>query len=294
MSTASGNRMASGPIPAVAGIGLRFQHHRDVLDSRPDVGWMEVHSENYMGGGAAPSHLENIRADYPISLHGVGLSLGSAEGPDPNHLDRLAKLVTRIEPGLVSEHIAWSVTGGRYLADLLPLPLTDEALSVICDNVMMMQDRLRRRILVENPSSYLRYQHSTMPEWEFIAAVARRTGCGIICDVNNIFVSAANHGFDPIKYLRSLPPDCTGELHVAGHSVRDIEGGRRIRIDDHASRVSPEVWRLLDEAIARFGPIPTLVEWDNDIPPLDVLLQEAGEAQRRIDLPAGGRHAHAA
>ncbi len=294
MPMGSGNRMASSPIPASAGIGLRFQHHREVIQSRPAVGWMEVHSENYMGGGAARAHLMKVREDYPISLHGVGLSLGGAGGIDARHLDRLADLAARIEPGLISEHIAWSVSDGVYLADLLPLPLTEEALKVVLDNVAATQDRLRRRILVENPSSYLRYRHSTIPEWEFIATIAQRTGCGILCDVNNIAVSAANHGFDPVHYLRSLPAEFIGELHVAGHSVREIEGGKRIRIDDHASPVGPEVWRLLDEAIALFGPVPTLVEWDANIPPLAVLLNEAERAQRRLHPSREEHHAHAA
>lgn len=276
-------RMASGSIPASAGIGLRFQHHRDVIEQRPAIGWLEVHPENYMGGGTPRAQLMTVRRDYPISLHGVGLSLGSADGIDTSHLERLAELADLIEPGLVSEHIAWSISDGAYLADLLPLPLTEESLAVVCGNVTIMQDRLRRRILVENPSSYLRYRHSAIPEWEFMSAVARRTGCGILCDVNNIAVSAANHGFSTDQYLQSLPRDCVGEIHVAGHSVREIGGGRTLRIDDHASRVGAEVWDLLEQAIALFGAVPTLVEWDNDIPPLAVLLNEAEQAQHRID-----------
>ena len=213
-------------IPAVAGIGLRFPHHRAVIETRPAVGWMEVHPENYMDGGAPLAQLATVRRDYPLALHGVGLSLGSAEGIDPRHLARLAALAERIEPALVSEHVTWSVSGGVYLADLLPLPLTEESLDVVCRNVDRMQTGLRRRVLVENPSSYLRYRHSTIPEWEFMAAVARRSGCGILCDVNNIAVSAANHGFDPLHYLRALPRDRIGEIHLAGHSIRDLGDGR--------------------------------------------------------------------
>ena len=275
--------IANGSIPASAGIGLRFQHHREMLERPPAIGWMEVHPENYMGGGTPLAQLTAVRRDYPISLHGVGLSLGSAEGIDPRHLQRLAELVERIEPGLVSEHIAWSVSGGTYLADLLPLPVTEEALEVVCANVTARQDRLGRQILVENPSSYVRYCHSTVPEWEFMAAVARQTGCGILCDVNNIVVSAANHGFSARHYLHSLPADRIGELHVAGHSLRELGDGRHIRIDDHASSVGPEVWQLLGEAIALFGSVPVLVEWDNDIPTLPVLLDEAAKAQLWID-----------
>ena len=246
-------------IPAGAGIGLRFPHHHAVIETRPAIGWMEVHPENYMDGGVALAHLETVRRDYPVALHGVGLSLGSADGIDPRHLARLAALVARIEPALVSEHVSWSMSDGRYLADLLPLPLTAESLQVVCRNIDRMQTHLRRTVLVENPSSYLRYRHSTIPEWEFMAELARRSGCRILCDVNNIAVSAANHGFDAHAYLHALPVGLVGELHLAGHSVRDIGDGRRIRIDDHASRVGAGVWNLLDAAVARFGPMPTLI-----------------------------------
>jgi uncharacterized protein (UPF0276 family) len=266
------------PIPAKAGIGLRFQHHQAVLDERPDVAWMEVHTENYMGGGAPLRCLEAVRRDVPISLHGVGLSLGSAEGLDQAHLERVRQVAERIEPGLVSEHIAWSVVGGTYLADLLPLPMTEEALATVCRHVDQMQTCLKRRILVENPSTYLAFRHSTIPEWEFITTVAERTGCGILCDVNNIFVSARNHGWDASAYLAALPPAVIGEIHLAGHAVRPLPDGTILRIDDHGSRVIEEVWTLYRQALARFGPVPTLIEWDNDIPPLGVLLEEAARA----------------
>jgi uncharacterized protein len=266
------------PIPAKAGIGLRFQHHQAVLDERPDVAWMEVHTENYMGGGASLRCLEAVRRDVPISLHGVGLSLGSAEGLDQAHLERVRQVAERIEPGLVSEHIAWSVVGGTYLADLLPLPMTEEALATVCRHVDQMQTCLKRRILVENPSTYLAFRHSTIPEWEFITTVAERTGCGILCDVNNIFVSARNHGWDASAYLAALPPAVIGEIHLAGHAVRPLPDGTILRIDDHGSRVIEEVWTLYRQALARFGPVPTLIEWDNDIPPLGVLLEEAARA----------------
>jgi len=274
---------SSSPIPAKAGIGLRFQHHQAVLDARPDVPWMEVHTENYMGGGSAIRCLETIRRDIPISLHGVGLSLGSAEGLDSAHIDRICQVAERIEPALVSEHIAWSVSGGTYLADLLPLPMTEEALAVVCRHVDQVQSTFGRRILVENPSTYMQFRHSMIPEWEFMAAVAVRTGCGILCDVNNIYVSAKNHGWDPLVYLASLPPDTIGEIHLAGHSARQLADGRTLRIDDHASCVIGEVWSLYEEALRRFGPMPTLIEWDNDIPPLDILLEEARHADALID-----------
>ena len=270
------------PIPPRAGIGLRFAHHREVLERHPDVAWFEVHSENYMGGGAALACLETVRREYPVSLHGVGLSLGSADDLDAAHLARVRELVLRIEPGLVSEHLAWSVTGGTYLADLLPLPLTEEALDVVCRHVDQVQAALQQRILVENPSTYLRYAHSTVPEWEFLTAVAARTGCGILCDVNNIYVSACNHGSDAAAYLAALPAAAIGEFHLAGHATRQLSNGRSILIDDHGSRVCPAVWTLYAEALARFGPRPTLIEWDTDIPPLDVLLGEAALAARAL------------
>jgi uncharacterized protein (UPF0276 family) len=267
-----------GAIPPKAGIGLRFQHHKAVAETRPDVAWLEVHTENYMGGGQPIAYLEGIRADYPISLHGVGLSLGSADGLDRAHLQRIGGVAERIEPALVSEHLSWSVVDGNYLADLLPLPMTEEALDVVSRHVDQMQAHLRRRILIENSSSYLRWRHSTIPEWEFLGAVAGRTGCGILCDVNNIYVSAANHGWDPSAYLAALPAVSIEEIHLAGHSIREFEGGGVLRIDDHGSRVIPEVWALYAEALARFGPIPTLIEWDTNLPALGVLLDEAGRA----------------
>jgi uncharacterized protein (UPF0276 family) len=280
------------PIPAKAGIGLRFQHHQAVLDTRPDVAWMEVHTENYMGGGTPLRCLEAIRRDVPISLHGVGLSLGSAEGLDQAHLERVRRVAERIEPGLMSEHLAWSVVGGTYLADLLPLPMTEEALEIVCRHVDQTQTYLKRRILIENPSTYVTFRHSTIAEWDFIAAVAERTGCGILCDVNNIYVSAQNHSWDASAYLAALPPAAIGEIHLAGHSVRQLPDGRSLRIDDHGSRIIDDVWSLYREALARFGPLPTLIEWDNSIPPLGILLDEAEHAEALI-AGVQGETAHA-
>jgi hypothetical protein len=282
-------------IPAKAGIGLRFAHHQAVVDTRPDVAWMEVHTENYMGGGTPLKYLDAIRRDTPISLHGVGLSLGSAEGIDPAHLARIGKVAERIEPGLMSEHIAWNVVGGAYLADLLPLPMTEEALDVVCRHVDQTQSYLKRRILVENPSTYIAFGNSIIPEWEFMTAVAQRTGCGILCDVNNICVSAHNHGWDASAYIAALPRAAVGEIHLAGHSIRTFADGTSLRIDDHGSSVCDEVWALYQQALARFGTVPTLIEWDNDVPPLDVLLHEAGRAGSFIaDSAKGAAHADAA
>ena len=282
-TAAASPRVRRDSIPAAAGIGLRFPHHRAVLDTRPDVAWFEVHTENYMGGGKAPALLDAVRQDYPLSLHGVGLSLGSVDGIDDAHLERVALAVERFEPGLISEHLSWSVVDGTYLADLLPLPLTEEALEVVCRNVDRVQSRLRRQILVENPSSYLRFAHSSIPEWEFLAAVATRTGCGILCDVNNVYVSAWNHGWDALAYLAALPASLVGEIHLAGHAERPLDDGHILRIDDHGSRVAPAVWSLYSVALERFGPVPTLIEWDTDIPALDVLRDEAAQAQAHLD-----------
>ena len=282
-------------IPAKAGVGLRFRHHREVLEARPAAAWLEVHTENYLGGGSAPACLDAIRRDYPVSLHGTGLSLGSAEGLDPAHLARVRELVERAEPGLVSEHLSFSVAAGNYLADLLPLPLTEEALGIVCRNVAQVQDHLKRRILVENPSTYLQFRHSTIPEWEFLAQVAKRTGCGILCDVNNIYVSACNHGWRASAYLAGLPPEAVGEIHLAGHSLRRLDGARTLLIDDHGSRVAPEVWALYAEALALFGRVPTLIEWDTDVPPMAVLLDEAAHAAALIEEARNGNcHALAA
>lgn len=259
------------------GIALKHQHYRDWRATPPPVDWLEVHSENYFGGGRPLAELTALRADYPVSLHGVGLSLGSAGPLDRVHLDRLADLVRRVEPALVSEHLSWSAAGGVHLADLLPLPYTEEALAVFCAHVDETQVRLGRRILVENPSSYLAYAHSTIPEWEFLAAVVARTGCGLLLDVNNIYVSAFNHGYDAGRYLAALPGDAIGEIHLAGHAVREIDG-RAVRIDDHGSPVCDAVWTLYDQAVARFGPRPTLIEWDMNVPALAVLVAEADKA----------------
>ena len=236
-----------------------------------------------MGGGTTLRYLETIRAHYPISLHGVGLSLGSAGPLDGVHLQRVKELVERVQPALVSEHLSWSMTGGVYLADLLPLPMTEEALGVMCRHVDEVQTALGRRILVENPSSYLRYRHSTIPEWEFLAAVSARAGCGILCDVNNVYVACCNHGWDAQAYIAALPPEAVGEIHLAGHSVKELPNGRVIRIDDHGSRVTAEVWQLYRHALELFGPVPSLIEWDTNIPNLDVLLDEAAIAERTLD-----------
>ena len=266
-------------LPLSAGIGLRTPHVARVRAERPCLGWLEVHSENYfVDGGPAIAALEAIRRDYPISLHGVGLSLGSADALDAGHLTRLKQLVSRIEPGAVSEHLCWSHVDGRHLNDLLPLPFTEEALTLVCERVDAVQTALGRTLLVENVSAYVRFEDDCMSEWEFVAAVARRTGCKLLFDVNNIYVNAVNHGFDPDAYLTAIPADAVAEIHLAG-----FDASGHCLIDTHGTRVAAPVWKLYRAAITRFGPKPTLIEWDTDIPPLEILLDEAAQAQTILE-----------
>jgi uncharacterized protein (UPF0276 family) len=277
------------PIPRRSvGIGLRLPQVSEIAATRPELAFLEVHAENYMAETPALDRLFELRRDYPVSLHGVALSLRSAEELDCGHLCRFKALIERIEPMLVSEHLAWSAIGGAYLNDLLPLPYTEESLDLFCRHVEEAQEALGRRLLIENPSSYLRYRHSTIPEVEFITAVAGQSGCGILCDVNNIYISASNFGFDPVDYLEALPVEVIGEIHLAGHhAAEDVD----ILIDDHGSRVAQPVWELHAAALQRFGPVPTLIEWDADLPALRVLLDEAHHAEelahadRYVDAP---------
>jgi uncharacterized protein (UPF0276 family) len=275
---------ARPPDASHAGIGLRAPHYAELARRKPRLAFLEVHSENFFGAGGAPlAWLERFRADYPLSLHGVGLSLGSAGALDPVHLSKLRALAQRFEPALVSEHLCWGAAGGRHANDLLPLPYTEEALAHVVARIGEVQDRLGRRILVENVSSYLEFEDSTIPEWTFVAEVARASGCGLLLDVNNIHVNAVNHGFDARAYLEAIPAAAVGEIHLAGYE--DADG---VLIDTHGARVSPPVWSLYEAAIARFGARPTLVEWDTDIPALDVLLGEAATATAVLE-GAGAR-----
>ncbi|APV49815.1 hypothetical protein BWI17_09060 [Betaproteobacteria bacterium GR16-43] len=277
-------RQAHAPDATHAGIGLRAPHYAEIARRKPRLAFLEVHSENFFGDGGPPlAWLERFRADYPLSLHGVGLSLGTADALDETHLAKLAALAQRFEPALVSEHLCWGAIGGRFANDLLPLPYTEPALARVIEQIGHAQDRLGRRILVENVSSYLEFEDSTIPEWEFLAETARASGCGILLDVNNIHVNAMNHGFDALRYLDAIPARAVEEIHLAGY---EESGG--LLIDTHGARVFPEVWRLYEAAIARFGARPTLVEWDTDIPELDVLLREASTATailERADAP---------
>ncbi|HUP98604.1 MAG TPA: DUF692 domain-containing protein [Usitatibacter sp.] len=269
------------------GIGLRAPHYAEILRTRPRVEFLEVHSENFFAqGGPATRWLERFRAEYPLSFHGVGLSLGSADALDERHLARLHEQVRRFEPRLVSEHLSWSAFGGRHANDLLPLPFTREAVALASARISQVQDRLRRRILVENVSAYVSLAGAEVPEWAFVAEVVRASGCGLLLDVNNVRVNAVNQGFDALDYLDALDPACVGEIHVAGH-----ERAGALLVDTHAGPVAPEVWDLYEAALRRFGAAPTLVEWDANIPPLELLL---GEAERARAIAQGVREACAA
>lgn len=263
-----------------AGIGLKAQHYAEILDVRPNLAFVEVHAENYMGAGGPPHRwLTAIREHYGLSVHGVGLSLGGDQPLDPEHLDALARLVDRYQPELVSEHLAWSGVEETYLNDLLPIPYTEATLNLVSQHVLQVQDRLRRQILVENPSAYIAFAETMIPEHEFLSELVRRTGCGLLLDVNNLFVSTRNLGGDEWDYLDGLPLNAVQEYHLAGHLVRR-RGNAEIRIDNHGSKVCDEVWTLYRAAIARFGRQPSLIEWDNDVPALAVLLDEAARANQ--------------
>jgi uncharacterized protein len=260
------------------GIGLRAQHHEEILSALPSVGWFEAHSENYFApGGAHRGHLTQIRAHYELSLHGVGLSIGSTDRLDLQHLRELKRLINDVEPMFVSEHLSWGSSQGRYLNDLLPLPHTEEALQHMAMRVREVQDFLGRQILIENISSYLRFKCSEVPEWEFLAALAAESGCGVLLDVNNVYVNAMNHRFSPHSYLHGIPRTVVKEFHLGGHTLAHI-GQREIRIDTHNTPVSEDVWALYATAVKRFGPVPTLIEWDADIPSLVTLQAEAARA----------------
>jgi uncharacterized protein (UPF0276 family) len=270
------------PVPARAGIGLRSRHHADLLVQRPDLGWLEAHTENYFHlGSPAARILERLAESYPLSLHGVGLGLGSAAPIDRTHLTRVRDALRHFQPALVSEHACWTHCDGEHYNDLLPLPCTEEAVAHLAARVGEVQDFFGRRILLENLSAYVAFATSSMSEGEFLAAVVARSGCGLLLDVNNLYVNSRNLGADPAAFLAALPVDAVQEIHLAGHSRRRV-GDRDFLIDDHGSAVTPEVWALYDRAIARFGPVPTLIEWDTDVPRLDVLVAEARIAERRL------------
>jgi len=270
-------------IPAHAGIGLRSPHHDELLNTRPAVAWLEVHSENFFADGGKALHvLEQVRCDYPLSLHGVGLSLGSTDPLNSQHLARLKRLADHIQPGLLSEHLCWGSVNHRYFNDLLPLPYTAEALDHMVERVSQVQDYLGRQILIENVSSYLEFNVSDIPEWEFIAALVERSGCGLLLDVNNVYVNACNHGFDARDFLSHIPAEPVQEIHLAGFSINRVDE-HDILIDTHSRAVCDEVWQLYQYTVNRLGPRPTLIEWDQDLPELQILLDEAQRAEHILE-----------
>ncbi|MFV1850050.1 MAG: DUF692 domain-containing protein [Thalassospira sp.] len=270
-------------LPARAGVGFKAEHAQDIFGNDPAVGWFEIHPENYMvAGGPRLAMLEKLCAHYPVSMHGVGLSLGGGETLSENHLADLKRLVDRFDPAMVSEHIAWSSHEGLYMADLLPTPMTKTSLDHLVQAIETVQDYIGRRILIENPTSYMPLPQNSIPELDFITEAARRSGCGLLIDVNNVYISAHNLGFDAGAFIAAVPGDLVGEIHLAGHE-RDANPDDDVLIDTHSRPVADPVWALFDQLISRIGPRPTLIEWDNDVPGWDVLAAEAALADRYLD-----------
>jgi uncharacterized protein (UPF0276 family) len=285
-TASAASRFPAHSLAGLAGTSFKHEHLAAILSAGPARGFFEVHAENYMGAGGPPHHaLTRIRQDFPVSLHGVCMSIGGPQPLDADHLDRFRGLVERYEPALVSEHLAWSTHETTYLNDLLPLPYTEATLSRVADHVGEMQDAIARPVLIENPSTYVVFPESTMSETEFLRALARRTGCGLLLDLNNVFVSATNNGTSAMDYLADFPLDRVGEIHLAGHAEQADDEGDLLLIDSHDGPVADAVWRLFERVIGRCGPTPTLVEWDSKIPDWPVLQREAAAAQAILDRP---------
>ena len=285
-------------IDGLAGTSFKHEHLPAILAEGPQRGFFEVHAENYMGAGGPPHRvLETIRRDHPLSLHGVCMSIGAPQPLDQAHLARFRNLVERYQPALVSEHLAWSTHENTYFNDLLPLPYTKTTLAQVCDHIDQVQDAIRRPLLLENPSTYVAFAESTMSETDFIRSVARRTGCGLLLDINNVFVSATNHGFSPLQYLSEFPLTSVREIHLAGHAEQADDEGELLLIDSHDSPVADAVWKLFETVVGNCGPIPTLVEWDSKIPDWKILKGEAAAAQAILDrcqpIAKSKRHATA-
>ena len=297
----SGLRAAEPPrfpalgLSGLAGSSFEHEHLASILNEGRQRHFFEVHAENYMGHGGPPHRaLEAVRRDHPVSLHGVCMSIGGPEPLDQAHLARFRALVARYEPALVSEHLAWSTHQATYFNDLLPLPYNEATLSRVCEHIDQVQDAIRRPLLLENPSTYLAFNESTMAETEFIRRVAERTGCGLLLDINNVFVSATNHGFSALEYLSRFPISRVGEIHLAGHAEQTDDEGDLLLIDSHDGPVADAVWKLYEIIIGRCGPVPTLVEWDSNIPDWPVLKAEAAVAQAILDRNQNNvRHAAA-
>lgn len=291
------HRFPAFPVTGLAGASFKPEHLPAIFDDPDPAGFFEVHAENYMGAGGAPhAALKKLRENHPISLHGVCMSLGGPERLDPDHLARFKSLVDRYEPSLVSEHLAWSTHDTTYFNDLLPLPYTKETLDHVCDHIDEAQEKIGTRILLENPSTYVAFEQTTMPETTFISQIVRRTGCGLLLDLNNVFVSATNHGYSAMGYLADFPLEYVSEVHLAGHAEQEDDMGEPLLIDSHDGPVADAVWKLYEIVIRQCGPIPTLVEWDSEIPEWNVLKSEATAASRILDRYAndfliGHRHA---
>lgn len=290
-------RFPDFPVAGRAGASFKPEHLAEIATETAFHGFFEVHAENYMGAGGPPhAALAGIRERFPLSLHGVTMSIGGPQPLDRDHLARFAALVDRYDPVLVSEHLAWSTHDDVFFSDLLPLPYTRQTLDRVCAHVGEVQETIGRQILMENPATYVLFSESTYAETDFIREMAQRTGCGLLLDINNVFVSATNHGFGAMDYLMDFPLELVGEIHLAGHDEQADDQGRPLLIDTHDRAVADPVWALYDTVIRQCGPIPTLVEWDNDVPDWPVLRDEAGSAQRILDLHAnryllGKRHA---
>lgn len=275
-------------LPRKAGLGFKPEHFPAITETKPDLGFFEIHAENYMGAGGMPhAMLERLRADYALSVHGVGLSIGGLDPLDRDHLARLKKLCDRYDPESFSEHLAWASHGGVWMHDLLPLPYSAETLSLICDHVDEVQAHLGRRMLLENPATYVLFDDSDIPETEFLTEISQRTGCGLLLDVNNVFVSCVNHRQDPRAYLEAFPLNRVGEIHLAGHEEEELPSGPLL-IDSHGREVAEPVWALYAETVSKTGPLPSLIEWDNDVPDFASLM---AEAERASMILSGDHHA---
>ena len=287
---------AKDRIPARGGVGLKAEHYRTIVETLPDVGFFEVHAENYMGAGGPPHrYLSAIRERYPLSLHGVGLSIGADRPLDEDHLQRLKRLIERYRPGLFSEHLAWSSHDSSFLNDLLPVPYTAETLTRVIEHIDQVQNALRRQMLLENPSTYLAFAESTYSEIDFIAEVVRRTGCGLLLDVNNVYVASTNQEWDPIAYIEAYPLAHVQEIHIAGYTREADDKGRPLLIDTHNRPVEEIDWSLYAHAVTLIGPVPTLIEWDADVPDWPTLKREADRAEAIMlaTRPEAVRHAAA-
>jgi uncharacterized protein len=275
------------PIPAKAGIGLRTLHHLQIIEHGTSAAWLEVHPENYIDQGVCSWQLEKIRQNHPLSIHSVGLSLGSADGLDEAHLSTLCTFIKHFKPALVSDHLSWSQCAGIHVPELMPLPYTDEAFQVVSRNIYRCQDHLQTQVLIENPASYLNFSASRESEPQFLADLVRRTGCGVLLDINNLYISAQNKGWSPLEvlalYLALIPNEAIGEIHLAGHTIHTTQSGTDAYIDDHGTPVISHIWELFEHAVSKLGPRPTLIEWDTNIPPLEFLEIEAATAQYILD-----------